>query len=48
MSKIIEDSLIKELINLFNKESVTVVTSTFILEGNLHSMPVRLMAAKTI
>lgn len=45
MSKIIGDSLSKELIDLFNKESVTVVMSTVTPEGNPHSMPVHLMAA---
>ncbi len=45
MSKIIGDSMTKELMDLFNKESLTVVMSTVTPEGNPHSMPVHLMAA---
>lgn len=36
MSKIIGDYLSKELIDLFNNESVTIVLSTITPEGNPH------------
>lgn len=45
MSKILGDSISKEVVELFNKELTTVMLSTVTNEGFPHAMPVHLIAA---
>lgn len=45
MSKVIGDTLPREVVDLFNKELTTVVVSTMTSEGFPHAMPVHLLAA---
>ena len=45
MSKIIGNTLPKEVVELFNKELTTVILSTVTEEGVPHAMPVHLMVA---